>query len=254
MNDRIFAPNKENDDPNGQKYFRFYHLMDFGYCPKHNWNIQLSYNDFRDLDMYREFNQILTDRVYSAETGIDAFAYWRNHWSEMNLQLLVPNSLLRPDESSDRNVMDRDPKAVATLPKLSWDFPARQFKWSNGAFFPQIVAKVDMETARFAQNYAHAETTIRNAGKIGDQSPTKFFWWHGDVFELSSTLNQDYAYYNFRNDTLDDFRKMQLRSKSTFSFEVAKIYGVASVRTGTLVNENNLLQETNERHRGEKEK
>lgn len=245
MNDRIYAPNKENDIPNGQKYFRFYHLMDFGYRPSNDWNFQLSYNDFRDLDMYREFNQILSNRVYSAETGIDAFAYWRNSWSEVNLQALVPNSLLRADENSDRNLFDRDPKAVATLPKLSWDLPTRQFLWSQGSLFPQITAKVDMETATFAQNNSSNETTLRNAQRTVISPKTKLFWWHGDIFELSTTLNQDYAYYNFRNDAQEDFSKLQLRSKSTFSFEVAKIYGVSSVRPGVVSSQQSLSSASN---------
>ncbi len=75
MNDRIYLPNKENDDSSGTKYFRYFHLVDTAYRPSNNLNFQMSYTDFTDLDMYREFNQILTQRIHSAETGVDAFFY-----------------------------------------------------------------------------------------------------------------------------------------------------------------------------------
>lgn len=230
MNDRIYLPNKENDDSSGSKYFRYFHIMDIGYRPTNDTSFLLSYRDFRDLDMYREFNQILSQRVFSAETGMDVFFHWRTSWSEVNLEALVPNSLLRADEGSDRNIFDRDNKAVSTLPKLMWDIPSMQFLWSQGSFFPLMIAKVSTETTTFAQNHADNETVFRNAQRTVISPQVKMFWWNGDVVEFSSTLNQDFAHYDFRKDDIETFNKMQLRTKSSFTFEIAKIYGVSSQR------------------------
>lgn len=235
MNDRIYLPNKENDDSSGTKYFRYFHLADMGYRPSNNMNFQISYTDFRDLDMYREFNQILSEKINSAETGLDAFFYWRNSWSELNVQALIPNSLLRANEDSDRNIFDRDPKAVATLPKLMWDIPSTQFLWSGGSLLPLMIMKLDTETATFSQNHSDGETVFRNAQRTILSPQVKVFWWNGDIVELSSTINQDYAHYDFRNDSVRNFDKMQIKAKSSLTFEVAKVYGVSSVRPATIM-------------------
>lgn len=244
LNDRLYLPNKENDDPSGVKYFRYFHLFDFGFRPSNNWSFQLHYNDFRDLDMYREFNQILSNRIFSAETGVDSFATWRNSFSEATIQAQIPNSILRADESADRNVLDRDPSAVSALPRLNYDIAGRALQWSNGALLPQVVLNIDTETTTFTQNHFRPEDKLRNAQRSIIAPQAKFYWWNGEVVEFSTTFNQSFAHYDFRQEGAKNFDKHQIQGRTTFGFEVSRLFGVSGERPGVVVgNKNEVVSE-----------
>lgn len=239
MNDRLYLPNKENDDPSGVKYFRYYHLFDFGFRPSNNLSFQVHYNDYRDLDMYREFNQVLSNKMYAAETGVESFASWRNSFSEANVQILIPNSLLREDEGADRNIFDRDPFAVSTLPKINYDIASHQFNWSKGALFPQVVTNVEFETTSFVQNHFRPELKYRNAQRSIIAPQAKIYWWNGEIVDLSTNIYQSFSHYDFRQEGAKNFDKHQVNGKTTFSFEISKIFGLAGLKPGIVMGDKN---------------
>lgn len=227
MNDKIYLPNKRNDDLSNDHYMRMFQDVDVGWNPSPNWRHHYYGSYMRDLAMPVDFSRKLERRLIGPETGHEWLTQWQNKNHEVNVEGVLENSYLRSKEQVQEDLFSVDPHAVQLLPRFTYGSQDYVFNFSQSSFLPYLATQSTFIYSRFKQNNILENQFLRNVDRVELKPMVLLPWWRGEIFQLQTQMQLNAMAYNFSKEQGDVFSRQSIHMTTKWSFELEKIYGVA---------------------------
>ena len=223
VNDRIYEPYKVDDDIlTGDHYFRHFteyeHHFNFG----HNWNHHFYFNDAKEMDMIRDFDDFTAKRIQGSELGGGGHIDYRTSLMNFGMESYFNRNMLVSEPR------DFDNSYVQMLPKLSMSLTPQTLLQTDYFFLNNITWGFDSDYTIFKQNHFNEGSFIRNAHRLNTLPYIN--WELGSLgpFSFQTSAKYDHQYYNFPYQERERyFSKSGFIYESEVSFELQKIYGLA---------------------------
>lgn len=223
LDDKIYAPNKINKDPTGNKIFRHFSDIEGHYINNSFLNGHLYFNETTDLDTIRDLDFFSKKRVRGTETGGGGFleARW-THFS-FGVQSFFNKNMLVEDPR------EFDDRYVQILPKLTLASSPYNLIHSDYFLLKNISVGLSSDYTIFKQNKKNYEGPIRNAQRL---NLTPYLDWRlGNIgpIAFSHQAQIDYQNYNLPTEKEKNFSKKGIVYRTEAKIELEKIYGLSYI-------------------------
>lgn len=225
--DRIWEPEKINDDLTSERSLRQYYDYDTFYNFNNKTSVYSNGKFLSDLDIQADYDLYLKDRLIDNESGY-----------RFGLQHIFSNFYIGLDShfknySLYENAKGFDHQYVQTLPRVELGHSQISLYDNNFSFLP--ISKISfwqyLSFDYFKQNHVEENEYIRNIQRY-DYTPTvKMFFKPIGPVNISTEYQLDYQHYHMPFETeAQTARKYGSSLKTSFSFEVEKQFGRAYIR------------------------
>jgi LPS-assembly protein len=220
--DRIYEEGKQDNGPSGHHELRSFseyeHHFNFG----NNINHHFTYNYVNDLDIQRDYDEYLNNKIQGPDMGGKSFLEFRNSLFQLDFESYFSRQVLVDDPK------EFDHKYVQTLPKINLQtIPINLFHIPSPVFSSlQLTASGDYTI--FKQNHIEEAQFIRNAERVNLNPNATLQLFHIGPFAGKTQLTWDYQKYYFpTKPNQQGFLKKGFIHESEMSFEVDKVFGMA---------------------------
>ncbi|HAZ12521.1 MAG: hypothetical protein A2X86_19885 [Bdellovibrionales bacterium GWA2_49_15] len=220
--DRMYQDGEYSDQQTGQHYFRhlseWEHLFSFGYDVNH----YVYMNDVRDLDVVRDYDQFLGNKVSGGELGGEIFVEKR-----------FPTSLFSVQSYYKKNMLVDNPKEfdysmVQIMPEVNASMVPIQIFNSKRSVFSMANLGVEGDLNFFKQDHLLEGRYIRNAYRF---NAAPYVQWNlaqiGPVAVSNKTYFEYQQYYFPFELEQQSFGKNGILYETEANIEFQKYFGVA---------------------------
>ncbi|MBP9681635.1 MAG: LPS-assembly protein LptD [Bacteriovorax sp.] len=223
LNDKIYAPYKDNKEKSGDQYYRHFSDIEFHSTYKHYFNNHIYFTNTSDLDTTRDLDFFSREKMRGTEIGGGGFLEGRSDYFS-----LITEGYFNKNMFID-NPREFDNRYVQMLPKISLSSVPYNIFHSQYPFAKNISIGLNSDFTIFKQNKFSEAGTIRNARRL---NLAPYVNWQlgniGPVF-FSHQLKLDYQNYYFPNEVDKRFKKQGLIFETEAKFELEKIFGLAYI-------------------------
>ncbi|MBL7664572.1 MAG: LPS-assembly protein LptD, partial [Bacteriovoracaceae bacterium] len=222
VNDKIYQPLKLNNDPSGDTFFRHLTEAEIHVQPSHNWNSHVRFTEVRDLDMIQNYSIYADPKVLGSDVGLNGFVEYRSNMftfsgeTEFNRNQLTNN----PDKFDDQYVQ--------VLPELNFSLLPQRLYHSRNLMLYQLSVGADVKYTNFRQNvFDESAGSIRNAKRLSLNPYLDWNFFTKGPYVFNTRYLFDYQTYDFGSAHPENLQKVSNVLKTSFSFEVEKVFGLA---------------------------
>ncbi len=220
--DRIYQDNQYSNEISGQHYYRqlsqWEHLFSFGYDLNH----YVYANDVRDLDMVRDYDQFIGQKVSGAELGGEAFIEKRFPTSLFTIESYYKKNMLVD------NAKKFDYSTVQLLPEIKASMVPLQLFNSKRSAFSMANIGIEGDLNFFKQDHLIEANYIRNAYRLNAAPYIQANLAQiGPVAVRNKTYFEHQQYYFPFEMEQQSFGKNGIIYETEASIEFQKYFGVA---------------------------
>ena len=221
VNDRVYMPYKLDDNPSGKKYFRHFseyeHHFSFGHYANHHFY----FNDAKELDVVRDYNDYIGERVHGSELGAEGFIELRSSMMNFEVEGYSNKNMLVDDP------IKRDASYVQILPKLSFSTSPVTLLHTSIPGLQNISVSGLGDYTVFRQNRRIEGEFIRNAHRLNVNPFVDWRLYNFGPVALSTRLDMDYQHYRFPYEREKTFTKKGYVVETELGAEIERIWGLA---------------------------
>jgi len=221
IDDKIYAPYKDNAELSGGKKFRYFANGELHGIYRQFLNGHLYFNRGSDLDLKRDFSQSVDDKILGTEFGVGAFLEARFNRISVDLEAYHNQNLLFADP------LKTDQTYVQILPKLSLHTMPWELYSSTLPLLKKVSTHSTIEGTLFRQNKSFDNRTIRNAGRLNLGQELQ--WNLGNLgpvfFQHKASFNMQH--YDLFHEQERTFNKSSFVFETEAKLEAEKIVGVS---------------------------
>lgn len=222
INDRIWLPEKSNEELSGKHKFRLAGDYEHHTFWNNRFNHHTYFSGLSDLDGVRDFNSFYDKRLRTSDSGVETF-----------INMYTPLLDISAEAEFKRNIIFDNAKGfdhsyVQTLPKLTVN-SVPNYIFQGDTFGLKSLSFIwNSDATIFKQNHVEENSYIRNAKRLNLKP--KLLWDLGYLgpINIKSSVVMDRQQYWFSNEDFEDkFTKNGFVYENEASFEISKIFGLA---------------------------
>lgn len=221
--DKIYTEYKLNNDLSGRHAFRYYGQYEHRYAVSDNLSHYLFYDDVNDLDMMRDYEQLISGRTGGGEVGGETFFDWRTQFTSFGLfGSFKQNQLVKSSKTFDHSFVQIEP----SLQFSSVPFSLLSSKDNSMLYYLGIGMNGDL--SNFKQDHLEEKQYIRNAARLNANPFIDVGLFRNQYFTLKTQAKMDYQRYQFPYETSDkSFIKKGIVYKTELTSIIEKFFGMA---------------------------
>jgi LPS-assembly protein len=221
VNDKIYVPEKINNDDSGTNYFR--HLYDLEYHGQHSNDMttHMRLNGAKDLDMFRDYTDFSDNYLQQSNLGFEGFFEKRSMLYNFGIESQYKRNLLVPDAT------DFDTAYVQVAPSLYFNTIPINLVQSDTPFLNNISVGFSGDFTRFKQDVESDDAVIRNANRFNLQPYLSWHFLNYGPLSFSTHYTLSYQDYKFEEQNQSEFSKSAGFMRTELSFTMDKIFGLA---------------------------
>lgn len=226
VNDKIYLPEKLNNNNSNSNFFRNFFELEAHYQPDLSLNQHVHIMGLKDLDFLRDFRYYTINYDDSSDIGLNYTAEKRFDQFYVGTEVHYKRNLVTPDPLSF------DSSYVQVLPDLSFGMTPQVLHQSQSAFLYRIIAGADANVTLFRQNrFVEGDEAIRNAIRIDTKPYVEMSLFDFGPAHLKTSYSIDYQEYQFLEDEQKKFYKNAGLITTELGFSVDRIFGLAYEET-----------------------
>lgn len=180
------------------------------------------FNDARDLDMVRDFDEYISPKLYESELGGETFFDISSSLMDLSVEALWSKNLLIDDPH------EFDRSYIQTIPRLAFATTPMHLFQTNTVFLKSLSFAIDADFVKFRQDHFDEGNYIRNANRLNLKPHLDWRLGHVGPFSFQVKAQLDYQSYEFPHEIQKkNYFKSGLLYESEMFFEIEKVYGKA---------------------------
>jgi LPS-assembly protein len=221
LDDEIYQPGKLTEDQSGDKYFRYFSVLENHQNYKNFYTQHLRLVNSRDLDLLQDYSDFTDPHIRGSEIGAQGFVDFRFPKLHLSFESQYKRNQLYSESSKF------DDSYVQVLPKVAVNSMPYKLVESDVFLFKNINIGFDTDFTVFKQNNFDESSYLRNARRVNFNPYVD--WSMGSIGAgfLSTNIKLDYQHYDFFATDEENFSKVAVVFKTELTFSLEKVFGLA---------------------------